>query len=265
MFPDAGPPSAIGTRLHDNTKENAPALASFERRLGDILRTPMPIDPETGGLDLRCLPLGPDAREMLVRYADSVERSQSYGGDMANLTGTASKSAGQAARIAGVLTLWRDLDTPQVEAADMANAIELARHYLLEALRLAEVANVSAEIDRANQLRRWLIEHWSEPEVLVRDVQGRGPNALRESPKARAALLQLEAHGWLVSAGPRNRGARLQPERGLARRANRSRWPMKPNPCDTCDFRDKWPADTVNVAIVATVAGGSNERKVMMK
>lgn len=192
------PPTAIGTRFHANTKENAPALVSFERRLGDILRTPMPIDPDTGGLDLRCLPLSAGARELLVQYHDSVERSQSYGGDMANLTGTASKSAEQAARIAGVLTLWRDLDAPQVEPTDMANAIDLARYYLLEASRLAEVANVSAEIDRAEQLRRWLIEQWPEAEVLVRDVQNRGPNALRESPKARAALAILEAHGWLV-------------------------------------------------------------------
>jgi len=196
------PPSAIGTRLHANSKENAPALASFERRLGDILATPMPIDPDTGGLELRCLPLSVDARELLVQYHDSVERSQAYGGDMANLTGTASKSAEQAARIAGVLTLWRDLDAPQVEAADMANAINLARYYLLEASRLAEVANVSAEIDRADQLRRWLIEQWHEPEVLVRDVQNRGPNSLRESPKARAALTSLEAHGWLVRLDP---------------------------------------------------------------
>lgn len=196
------PPSAIGTRLHANAKESAPALASFERRLGAILCTQLPIDPETGGLDLRCLPLSVEARELLVRYSDSVERSQSYGGEMSHLTGTASKSAEQAARIAGVLTLWRDLDAPQVEAGDMSNAIELARYYLLEALRLAEVANVSAEIDRANQLRCWLIEHWPEPEVMVRDVQNRGPNALRESPKARAALVQLEAHGWLVRLDP---------------------------------------------------------------
>lgn len=100
-------------------------------------------------------------------------------------------------------------NAPQVESEDMANAIELARYYLLEAWRLAEVANVSAEIDRANQLRRWLMEHWAEPEVLVRDVQNRGPNALRESPKARAALLQLEACGWLVrlDAGTMVRGS----------------------------------------------------------
>ncbi|MFM7377903.1 MAG: YfjI family protein [Erythrobacter sp.] len=192
------PPSTIGTRLHANAKENPSALASFERRLGDILGIPMPIDPETGGLQLRCLPLSAEARALLVEYHDKVERSQSYGGEMANLTGTASKSAEQAARLAGVLTLWRDLEAVEVAAADMASAIELARFYLLEAARLAEVANVSAEIDRAEQLRRWLLESWPEPEVTVRDVVNRGPNALRDSPTARAALSQLETHGWLV-------------------------------------------------------------------
>jgi len=196
------PPSTIGMRLQASAVENATALIGFERRLGEILATPLPIDPETGGLELRCLSLSAEARELLVGYADKVERSQSYGGEMANLTGTASKSAEQAARIAGVLTLWRDLEAAEVSAADMANAIELARYYLLEALRLAQVANVSAEIDRAEQLKRWLLERWSEPEVLVRDVMNKGPNALRESPKAKAAIAILEAHGWLVRLEP---------------------------------------------------------------
>jgi hypothetical protein len=38
-----------------------------------------------------------------------------------------------------------------------------------------------------------------KPDVLVRDVVRFGPNALRESPKARAALGILEKHGWLVA------------------------------------------------------------------
>jgi hypothetical protein len=203
------PPSAIGTRLHANAKESPSALASFERRLGDILATPMPIDPETGGLQLRCLPLSAEARALLVQYHDRVERSQSYGGDMANLTGTASKSAEQAARIAGVLTLWRDLEAQEVAAADMADAIDLARFYLLEASRLAEVANVSAVIDRAEQLRGWL-ERRPEPEVLVRDVVNGGPNALRDSDRARAAIAKLEENGWLVrlEAGTVVRGSK---------------------------------------------------------
>ena len=53
------------------------------------------------------------------------------------------------------------------------------------------------------------MERWVEPEVLVRDVVQLGPNALRETPKARAALGILEKHGWLVAfeAGTVVRGA----------------------------------------------------------
>lgn len=104
----------------------------------------------------------------------------------------------QAARIAGVLTMWRDLQAVEVQSGDMADAINLAQYYLTESSRLASAASVSAEIDKAENLRKWLLESWTKPEVLVRDVVRLGPNSLRESPRARAALSILEKHGWLV-------------------------------------------------------------------
>jgi hypothetical protein len=92
---------------------------------------------------------------------------------------------------------------------DMAHAITLARFYLSEAVRLADTATVSSEIERGEALRRWVLESWCEGDVMVRDVVRLGPNALRESPKARAALGILEKHGWLVAleAGAVVRGA----------------------------------------------------------
>ena len=48
---------------------------------------------------------------------------------MAYITGSASKAAEPAARIAGALTLWRDLDALQASPGDMANAITLAQFY----------------------------------------------------------------------------------------------------------------------------------------
>jgi hypothetical protein len=198
--------------MQANTRRDEMALASFAGRLRDILETPLPIDPETRELQPRTLNLDPEARELLVDFADAVEAQQAPGGDLAHITGTASKAAEQAARIAGVLTLWRDLNAPTVEARDMGDAIELAQFYLSEASRLASAAIVSAEIDRAEALRRWLLESWAEPEVLVRDVVRLGPNPLRESPKARAALDILEKHGWLAPLDP---GAVV---RGVARK-----------------------------------------------
>jgi len=192
------PPSAIGTRMQANARRDDMALASFAGRLRDVLECPLPMDPETRELELRTLQLTPEARALLVAFSDSIETAQAPGGDLANVTGTASKAAEQAARIAGVLTLWRDLQAPAVEARDMADAIDLAQFYLSEASRLASAALVSVEIDRAEALRKWLLETWAEGEILVRDVVQYGPNALCETPKARAALGILEKHGWLV-------------------------------------------------------------------
>ena len=111
----------------------------------------------------------------------------------------ASKAAEQAARIAGVLTLWRDLDALEVTARDMADAITLAQFYLSEAARLADAATVSVEIDRAEKLRNWLFTTWEHDEILPSEVVQRAPiKALRESPNARAAIGLLERHGHLV-------------------------------------------------------------------
>jgi hypothetical protein len=152
------PPSTIGTRRHAKARHNPASLAAFGRRLREILEPPMQADEETRALQPRLLPLSARARELLIRFAHAVE----------------------------------------VAPADMANGITLAQFYLSEAARLASAATVSAEIDRAEALRRWLPESWPEPDVLVRDVVRLGPNAPRESPKAHAALRLLEAHGWLV-------------------------------------------------------------------
>ncbi|MBC7736001.1 MAG: DUF3987 domain-containing protein [Candidatus Saccharibacteria bacterium] len=117
--------------------------------------------------------------------------------------GYASKAAEQACRIAGVLTLWRDLNAREVTTADMADAITLADFYLTEAARLSDGAKVSAEIERAEALRKWLVVRWPEPDILLRDVMHDCPIcALREGPKARAATALLVQYGWLVAHDP---------------------------------------------------------------
>ena len=162
----------------------------------------MPIDPETRGLVPRCLALTPEANGLLVRFADAIEAEQAPGGDLEHITGTASKAAEQAARIAGVLTLWRDLDAPAVQAVEMANGVALAQFYLGEASRLANAANVSAEVDRAEKLRRWMLDRFGESELVLRDVVRDGPNPLRDGPKAKAAIKLLVEYGWLVPLDP---------------------------------------------------------------
>ncbi len=193
------PPSAIGTRLHALTRHDETGLASFSGRLRDVLDTPMPMEPETRELLPRTLTLSARARALLVAFSDVIEAAQAPGGGLAYVTGYASKAAEQAARIAGVLTLWRDLHAPDVQPQDMADGIILAQFYLGEAARLADAATVSVEIDKAEALRKWLLESWPEPEVLVRDVLRLAPiRALRDRPAAKKAIGMLVEAGWLV-------------------------------------------------------------------
>jgi hypothetical protein len=197
------PASTIGTRMYALTKKDGGALSAFSRRLREVLETPLPMHPETRELEPRLLVLSRDAHALLVQFSDTLEMAQGAGGDLNHITGYASKAAEQAARIAGVLTLWRNLGALEVLRADMADGIALAQFYLSEAARLGDAAAVSAEVDLAEKLRRWLLESWVEKEVLARDVMRLAPvRGLRESKSAKAALAMLESHGWVVRLDP---------------------------------------------------------------
>ena len=203
------PASSIGQRLSVNTRSDDSALDDFAQRLKFVLSQTMPTWDDGRTLKPERLALSPSARTLLVEFSDKMEAAQAPRGTLSHVTGTASKVAEQAARIAGVLTLWADLKATEVQADVIANAISLAQFYLSEASRLASAALVSEKIDNAEKLRKWLLETWPHDDVTLREVVNRGPNALRESPKALGALEVLQVHDWLKAneAGTLIRGA----------------------------------------------------------
>lgn len=197
------PVSTIGTRLHDASQRDLGPVDAFGDRLSDVLHTAMPMDPETRELKPRILNLSTDARAQLVKFSDAVETSQAAGGEMEAVRGYASKAAEQAARIAGVLTLWANLGASEVTGEAMANGIDLARFYLMEAARLAGAATISAAVSKGEALRKWLLaDSWGKDWVTVREIVRNGPNRLRESPEALKAAQLLADHGWLVPIPP---------------------------------------------------------------
>lgn len=193
------PVSTIGTRLHRETVVDYAPLNAFARRLSGILNTGMCMDPDTGELKLRTLLLSEEARALLIGYSDEVEQAQLPGGEFEPIRGFASKAAEQAARIAGVLSLWQDMGLTHVSIEAMRCGITLAKFYLSEALRLSGAAQVSEEVAQAEALRVWMLspshgKNW----LILRDVVQRGPNRLREQPKAKKAIGMLAETGWLT-------------------------------------------------------------------
>lgn len=194
------PPSTMGTRLHARSTQDSGALSAFSSKLNAILQRPMPMDEHSRALNLPVLPLSEQARLVLIQFSDGIEVQLSHGGKYAELTGYASKAAEQAARIAGVLTLWENLDAREVSVGTMSNAVELAQFYLDEALRLSDAARVSQDIANAERLRVWLIDTWAHAEILPSEVVQSAPTtALRERPAALKALKALTDAGWLIA------------------------------------------------------------------
>ena len=92
----AEPTSTIGTRLSSQARSNPEAVAAFGKRLTEVLRTALPVNPETGALEPRPLQLTSDARELLVRFNDTVEKEMGRGKSLHRVTGAASECAEQA-------------------------------------------------------------------------------------------------------------------------------------------------------------------------
>lgn len=193
------PPSTIGTRTrrgHDPA--SAAAVASFTARLAQVLATPMPTADNPQELAPRRLPLSAPARELLWRFYEAVEKAQAPGGPLEHVRAHASKAAEQAARIAGVLTLWPDLDAPEVTPQAMGWGVTLAQFYLGEARRLVEAGMVSEETARAERLRQWLLQSWPHEDVLPSEILKHGPNAMRERRALDGPLSMLVKAGHLV-------------------------------------------------------------------
>ena len=197
------PPSLIGTRLRrGHGAASEPAVSAFTARLAEILAVPMPTGDNPQELAPLRLPLSLGARELLWRFYEAVERAQAPGGPMEHVRTYASKAAEQAARIAGVLTLWGNLHAPEVTPQAMGWGITLAQFYLGEARRLAEAGLVSAETAKAERLRQWLVESWPHEDVTPREIVQSGPNALREGKALAGPLSMLVKAGHLVPLEP---------------------------------------------------------------
>jgi len=198
------PESTIGFRLKHGCKPASDTnIATFGARLRQMLETPLPLREGTRNeLEPRSLALSGGAKLLLQRYYDSTERAQAPDGDLSHVRPYASKSAEQAARIAGVLTLWETPKATEVTPETMAQGITLAQFYLSESRRLADTAVVSAGIERAERLKKWLLEKWGKQYVLPTNIIQNGPSPLRESPLVENAISILEQHGWLVKLPP---------------------------------------------------------------
>jgi hypothetical protein len=196
------PDLASGTRMWRDPPSNGDAaMRRYGARLLDILERPMPLGPGTQNeLAPRTLSLAQPARQLWVMFHDHIEQRLAAGGELEPVRGLANKLPEHAARIGAVLTLVRDIDAGEVANLEMEAGIEIAQHYVAEAMRLYGASRVSGDLREAQHLLRWLHTTWHAPVVSLPDIYQRGPNMIRDAARARRAATILAEHGWLVSA-----------------------------------------------------------------
>ncbi len=173
-------------------------IRTFGARLQNILETPATMtEGKINELAPRQLPLSLKARAMWVQFVDHVERQMAPDGEMEPIRGLANKLPEHAARLAGVLALVDDLNTPEITTAHLASGIALAQHYADEALRLFSNGAIDPDIILAKKTLEWIEQKHRKPIVALRTLYQTGPNPIRTQKKAKPIVAILEGHGWL--------------------------------------------------------------------
>jgi len=206
----AAPDSIAGTRLYrDPYPSDDAAIRAFGARILSILETPPPLAAGTRNeLAPRALTMCADALRYWKACHDNIEAQSGKGGDLAVIGDFAAKAAEHAARIAGVLTVFGDVNAKEIGSEAMKGGIRLAEWYLAEASRLASASRTDPHLLRAASLREWLRSR-PEDTFQVRDVLRLGPTALRTKAAADDAVRILIDHGWLNELSQRPRTLRL--------------------------------------------------------
>ena len=194
----AHPESTIGTRFITVEEArkiavNLPQLHLFYTKLHSLLEQQY-INGKGGKFeDLPALQLSDDALTHWVKYHNDIEAEMQAGGDMEEARDIASKSADNAARLAGLFHLFGGGDAlDHISGKIMRAACQLASWYLYEARRFfGEVALPTEELE-VIKLDEWIITQCkaagdssiSKSQILQRVT----PTSLRKADKLNKTL-----------------------------------------------------------------------------
>ena len=197
----AAPPSNAGSRLFIKPPANDARLAAYNKLIGDWLTREPPTTDGRNQANPRALAFGTEAEGLWVEFHDNIERQLGANGALATVKSLGGKLAEHVARIAGILTIIADHTAEIVTEEAVSSACALGDYYAAESLRLNAEARVSGELARAELLRRWLIDSWTEPLISLPDALQRGPNSLRTKAVMEGCIGVLLDHYWLNPVG----------------------------------------------------------------
>lgn len=189
------PESNIGKhRYQESNLIETTAMRRYFGQLLDILETPLPLVEGTRNeLSPRKLQLLPESKRVWIAFHDHISELCGEGRELYSIKGLAAKGAEYAARLAGILTLVRDIHAGSIAMDEMVSGIDLMQFYLNEALRLFDGAADNPDLVLAEKCLAWARDRGCRFAAV--ELYQRGPNAIRDKATTERVLKILEEHG----------------------------------------------------------------------
>jgi len=185
----AWPESTQGHRPFVEAPHSWPALSRFSQHINALVRRDIGMQ-ETGMLVPPLIGMTPDCRRAWIEYHDAIESELADGGELYDVRDVASKSADNAARLAGLFQLLAGGGLITLES--FASAARVAAWHLSESRRFFGELALPAELADAARLDSWLVDYCRRERVQAisrRTVRQRCP--VRDSARLDAAIREL--------------------------------------------------------------------------
>ena len=178
-------------------------LANYFNAMMNLLRAVRTRDDAGENLELRVLVMSSAAEKVWTDYNNSIERQLAPGGRYLKVRGSANKSSGNAARVAGGQALLENRSATTVQGDVMKRAVTLASWHLEETLRIVEDGAVAQVVTDAQALYDWIISQPLDDDgsgwtVKICDVQRGGPGERFRRSGDEGRAIRTAAMAWLV-------------------------------------------------------------------
>lgn len=208
------PLSTQGQRfLRDAVTPSFDNLKVFQDRTHQILSTQTSDNLDGDFPSKKVLEFSSEAKTEWIGYANMVESELAAGRCYSNVRDAASKSAEQAARLAGLFHVLEN-KTGEISLETMVQAITLANWYLNEFTSWFSPPQVTQEMHDAMKIHEWLIARYRErQEFLTKSntIRQYGPNSTRDATRLKKALAILCSLGCIqMSFNPTNGASSVQ-------------------------------------------------------
>lgn len=173
------------------------SLKKYWARCSEILDISFPLKQETQNeLDPASLELAPEAQKLWESFYCEVEKDLGPSGRYRVCYSFAKKVAEHAARIAGILECFDNLQAPNISGETMTRAVAIARWYLNESIRIIGVAEVDEELELAQKVLDFLRKK-KDKSFHLRTIYKDGPNQVRTKKKAERIAEILVEHDYI--------------------------------------------------------------------